>query len=147
MGICYLANPLHQQIRTVFHEISHWVESSETLSSQVSHTAGHDHGSHQEHDHNPHHHQEHHHQTSPDHQHALLDLMDTLFEASDEEHTENDTVLPLIQWDKHISIPDYSLPQTFPVITFQDTSTLEQKVRIGYGVLFDIPPRYLFPSC
>lgn len=137
MGICYLANPLHQQIRTVFHEISHLVESPETLPTHHSHTNDHNQGAHE--------HSEHH-MVASDHRHTLLDLMDSLFDVSDEQNTEDDTVLTHIQWDKHISSPKYMLPQIIPIITSQDNLAVEQKVRIGYLALPDEPPRNFFPA-
>ncbi len=134
MGICYLTNPMHREIRTVFHEISHLLEAPETLLSHHSHSTGHDHDNHEDGEHTL---------VTANHQHTLLDVMDSIFDASDEQNTEDDTALVLIKCDKHISSQYVILPKTFPFITSQNTSALEQKVKIGYLVHPEEPPQIL----
>ena len=141
MGICYLTNPLHEQIRTVFHQISHIVESPGTILSHPSDLTNHKHSIHQDH--------EHHHVATDQvqhHEHKFLDLMQSLFGASDGEHPENDTLLPPIKWDKHISSQDFILPQ--PIVlstTSRDYGAIEKNVRKGYLALLYEPPQ-AFPT-
>lgn len=140
MGICYLANPMHQQIRTVFHEISHLLKAPETLLSHPSHNTGYSHSTGHGHDY---HEDGEHTMVTADHQHTLLDLMDSIFDASDEQHPEEDTALLLIKCDKHISSRHVILPKSFPLITSQNTNAMEQKVKIGYLAHPEVPPKIL----
>ncbi len=132
MGICYLANPMHKQIRTVFHEISHLLEAPNILLSHQSHSIDHNHDYHEDGEHTL---------VTADHQHTLLDLMDCIFEASDEQNTEDDTALILIKCDKHNSSRYIILPKTFPFTTSQNTNAVEQKVKIGYLDHPEEPPQ------
>lgn len=131
MGICYLANPVHRQISSVFHEISHVLESPETILSHPQQA-------------------DHHHDTlkngehslaTTEHQHVLLDMMDSIFDASDEQHPEDDTALILIKCDKHIGSQHSFLPKIFSGITSQNANAVEQKVKIGYLSLPERPPK------
>lgn len=132
MGICYLANPIHHQIRTVFHEISHLLEAPETVISHHLHTTGHDHYAHEKDEHS---------MVSADHQHTLLNLMDSIFDASDEQNSEDDTALLLIKCDKHISSSQVILPKLFSLTTSQGTNAVEQKVKKGFLVHPEEPPQ------
>ncbi len=130
MGICYLANPLHDQIRTVFHEISHLLEAPDPLLPHHSHSTGHGHNEDGEHI-----------LITTDHQHTLLDLMDSILGVSDEQNPHDDTALILIKWDKHISSQYAILPKTFPFTTSQNTKAVEQKVKFGYLAHPEEPPQ------
>lgn len=132
IGICYLANPMQQQIRTVFHEIAHLLVAPETLLSHHSHSTAHSHDNHEEGEHTL---------VTADHQHTLLDLMDSIFDASDDRHSEDDTVLLLIKWDKHLDSQRIILPKTFPLTTSQNFLAMEQKVKIGYLSHPEEPPQ------
>lgn len=131
MGICYLANPMHQQIGTVFHEISHLLEAPEAILSH-SQQADHDHGTHENGEHRL---------ASTDHQHVLLDLMVSIFDASDEQNSDDDTALILIKWDKHISSQHIILPKIFSFNTAQNINAVEQKVKIGFLAHPEEPPQ------
>jgi len=135
MGICYLANPMHEQIRTAFHEISHLLEAPKTPLSHHSHGTGHDYDDHEGGEHT---------MVTADHQHTLLDLMDSIFDASDEQNPEDDTVLLLIKCDKHISSQYVIQPKIVPLTTSQNTKAVEQKVKIGYLAHPEEPPQILF---
>lgn len=131
MGICYLANPMHRQISSVFHEISHVLESPEAILSHP-HQADHNHGIHEDGEH---------HFAATDHQHGLLDLMDSIFDASDEQHPEDDTALPLTKCDKHIGSRHLILPELFPFTTSQNSIAGEQNVKRGYLSHPEEPPQ------
>lgn len=136
MGICYLANPLHQQIGNVFHEISHVLESPEALASHPN--SGH-------HDLEVHDHANYkagaHRLASTDHRHDLLDLIDAIFDASDAQNSDEQTVLILIKWDKHISSQHYVLRHLFPLTTSHNPSMVERKVKKGFLILPKEPPK------
>lgn len=142
MGICYLANPLHEQIRTVFHGISHLVDAPGTILDHPPFSNPHEHGL-QEHGL---HQSGEHRLASKDHEHTVLDLIDSLFDTSDKQDPENDTLLPILKWDKHITSSTYTLPHIHPIATSQKHLAMEQKVRKGYAALPDEPPQDFFPS-
>ncbi len=134
MGICYLANPMHQQIYTVFHEIAHLLEAPETLLFQHPHSTDHDIGleNHSEGEHIL---------VSAGHQHTLLDLVDSIFDASEEQNPEDDTALLLIKCDKHISSQQIILPKIFSLTISQGTNAMEQKVKKGFVAHPEEPPQ------
>lgn len=131
MGICYLANPMHRQISSVFHEISHVLESPDAILTHPQ-QANHDHRTHKNGEHRL---------ANTDHQHILLDLMDSILDASDDQHPEDDTALILIKCDKHIGSGLSTLPKKIPITTSQNTIAVEQKVKIGYLDHPEEPPQ------
>ncbi|MDT7827319.1 hypothetical protein RQM65_01410 [Pricia sp. S334] len=131
IGICYLANPMHRQISSVFHEISHVLESPETFLSHP-HAADHDHGIHGDNEHRS---------VTTDHRHHLLDLIDSVFRASDEQHPGDDTALILIKWDNHIGSQRVILLKIVPLATSQNSIVIEQKVKTGYFTPPEEPPQ------
>lgn len=131
MGICYLANPMHEQISGVFHEISHVLESPEAILSHVQQSE-HGHGAHEDGEHRL---------ASDDHQHDLLDFLDAIFSASDKQHPEDDVALILIKCDKHISSQHIILPKIFPLVTSHNSLMVAQKVKKGFLNLPKEPPQ------
>lgn len=136
MGICYLANPLHQQIGGLFHEISHVLQSPEAV---ASHPNGghhdfevHDHGNQKAGVHRL---------ASTDHHHDLLDLIDAIFDASDAQNPDGQTALILIKWDKHIGSQHYIPRHLFPLTTSNNPSMVERKVKKGFLNLPKEPPQ------
>lgn len=135
MGICYVANPMHQQISSVFHEITHFLEAPQSLLSHHSHNTGHDHDDHEPGEHNV---------ATADHQHTLLDLIDSIFDASDTQHPEDDTAISLTKWDKHLGSECIILPKTNPPTTSQYSISMEKKVRKGHSAHPEEPPQIVF---
>ncbi|MGB7395014.1 MAG: hypothetical protein WA913_11520 [Pricia sp.] len=148
MGVCYLANPLHEQIRTVFHEISHMLEAPDTFLSHHSIVTDHDHKTHHDHGMHPEYeaHQDQHRLSVNDHEHSFLDLLDSVLKASDEDHPEDDSLLSSFTFDKHINPQEHPIPPMFPSHFSQNTSVAEQKTKIGYNLVLEEPPRLPFPS-
>lgn len=132
VGLLYLTNPIHRQIHTVFHEISHLLEAPETLLSHHSHTIEHNQGNHKDGEHIL---------AGADHQHILLDLMDSLLDTSDKQNPADDTTLTLIKCDKHIGSQDYTLPKIIPFNTSQNRLMVEQKIRLGHFYIVKEPPQ------
>lgn len=134
MGVCYLANPVHQQISSVFHEISHALESPETVLSHPQ-QKDHSHDAHEEGAHRL---------AANDHRHKLLDFMNSIFNASDEQNSDDETALILIKCDKHISSQQSILPKLFPLITSHYPFGMEQKVKKGFFNLPKEPPQRVY---
>lgn len=141
IGFCYLANPFHQQIRTVFHEISHLIESPETV---LSHNTSFDHGEHlTEHSHD-------HHSfgvdledfATTDHQHTLLDLIDSLLDGSDQQHPGEDYFSFLLKWDKHITSTKSTFVPIGPEHHTADFTIRERHVNRGYLSVPHEPPQH-----
>jgi len=132
IGICYLANPMQQQIRTVFHEIAHLLEAPEILLSHHTHSTAHSHDNHEEGEHAL---------VTADHQHTLLDWMDSIFDASDDRHSEDDTVLLLIKCDKHLGSQGIILPKIVPLTSSQNSIAIAQKAKTGYLAPPEEPPQ------
>ena len=133
MGICYLANPMHEQIGSVFHEISHVFQYPENV-------IAHDQQNHVKH---LKHQDGHHHLATSDHQHILIDLINSVFDASDEQNPDGDTALVLVKCDKHISSQYIILPKKFPLFTTYNVFWMEQKAKKGFSNLPKEPPQKL----
>ena len=73
MSCCYLLGPVQHHVTTILHEIAHGLEMPSSVLSHNS--AGYDEEVHQAHKHEI---------VTVDHDHELIDLVDTIFEASNE---------------------------------------------------------------
>ncbi len=106
VSICYLVNPLQQQISMVLHEISHDLEFPHYVMSHETNlnTNSEIHLKHS------------HHVVTSDHEHNLIDFIDTLFQGLDESNPSNDSLFTEIKWDKHISSYGLKLPGNFKII-------------------------------
>ena len=118
MGICYLVTPFHKQIASVFHEISHLIEMPETIprhpvpDARINHTdLAHSHAMVTVDDHGQG--EEHHVLAADDHEHGILALMVSIFDASEEHGTSDDSVPVPTKFDKHLASLEYvlSVPQ------------------------------------
>ena len=107
MGICYLMNPMQHQINTVMHSIVHKLTPPASILSH--HSA---HGQFEEHQ------SPDHYAPNLDHDHQIIDLVNTIFEASNEEENSNDPNYIDTKWDKHISSTRFvvSSPQRIVVL-------------------------------
>ena len=135
MGICYLANPVHNQIENVMHEISHVLQSPQNIVShaiQGEHIHGH--GFHQHGEHRL---------TKTEHQHKILDLIGTVFDASDSDNSENETPMTVTKCDKHISSQLVILPRIFSIITSHECFITILKVEKGFLNFPKEPPQLL----
>ncbi len=98
MGICYLMNPLREPIHKFLHGISHSLEAPTTL---ISHSTI----SNSEHK-SLDHYDSYQHQMN--HDHGLIDFITTIFEASNENHNSDESLLKEIKIDKHITTEQIS---------------------------------------
>ena len=92
IGICYLLNPLQQQMNTLLHAVSHGLTSpnyvmAHDLDSETNKSHGHyDHPA-----------------DVVQHSHSLIDVIDAIFTASNESGKSEDSALIEIKIDKHIT--------------------------------------------
>tara|TARA_R110001632_G_scaffold230726_3_gene368474 strand:+ start:959 stop:1432 length:474 start_codon:yes stop_codon:yes gene_type:complete len=105
MGICYILNPLHQQINTVFHKISHGLDMPNFVIPHANQSSyNKEHGSH-------------HHLTEKGlHDHVFLDLVNSLFKTSNEENNSPDSFMFTIKMDKHL-LSQWNIESKIIVVT------------------------------
>ena len=129
MGIFYLLNPLHQQINTVFHKISHGLDMPNFV---VQHqTASADHQMHVNHQHIT---------EKRLHKHVLLDFMNSFFYTSNEENRSRDLFLPTIKVDKHLA-PNWNIKSKIIVIeTDNNYNMTRKKTLMGFFLKSVKPP-------
>lgn len=132
IGLCYLAYPLHHDISSVFHEISHLVTTSSVLigQSSVSEQEG---ITHSYHDHDV---------SLKEHNHVAIDLLKSLFNTSEDRDSDNETVPSTDKFDKHITTHTYTSPQI--IITFfrGEYNKPNKKVITGYLNTAKQPPQF-----
>jgi len=115
MGTCYLLNPLQQQINTVFHKISHGLEIPNFV---IPHSM--DSGYHEVHRDLQHISEE------AFHEHEFLDLVNSFFEASNEENHSRDSFLFTIKLDKHL-IPNWYIKSKIIVVEIDNNYNMTRK--------------------
>lgn len=131
IGICYLMNPLHQQIKSVFHEVSHALETPDYIMSHNASTL--DYESHSHNDYQI---------DTLRHEHQLIDFIDALFAASEENDGSEDSVLTQIKIDKHIATYQFHLQKDFDFRLLQKFWMPLEKSEAGYLQRLKEPPQY-----
>lgn len=129
MGIFYLLNPLHQQINTVFHKISHGLDMPNFVVQHQTASANHQmHVNHQ-------------HITEKSlHEHVFLDFMNSFFYTSNEENRSRDLFLPTIKVDKHLA-PNWNIKSKIVVIQIGNNYNMTRKNTLdGYSKKSVKPP-------
>ena len=132
MAICYLVAPLHKQVASVFHEISHLLEAPEAI-------AGHPPVQNATHVHS--HRDAHHILVSEDHEHGILQFMASFFDASDEHNTKDDPVRPSQKVDKHLASQERILLTPFISLNKQELAGPVSKTKLAFLSLPYRPPR------
>jgi len=134
MGICYLMNPLQQQIKTIFHTISHAIEVPNSVMGHNSNSENDEiHGHHA-------------HQTDAiQHDHSLIDLIDSVLSASNENKDSEDSILIEIKIDKHITTYQFALFENLALEKLSNFWAPKEKQKRGYFQNEKEPPQY-FPS-
>ncbi|OBX27247.1 hypothetical protein LX77_02772 [Gelidibacter algens] len=132
IGLCYLANPLHHEISSVFHEISHVAKAPSGLigHDSVSEQEGITHSYH-EHD-----------LSLKEHTHVAIDLYESLFNTSDDHDSDNETVPSIDKLDKHITTHAYTSPQILMTFFRGEYNPLIKKVTAGYLNMSKQPPQF-----
>lgn len=133
MGICYLMAPLHQQIGTVLHSVSHFFEMPGHI---MSHDSFLDHDSFKKHKHMEHE------IGGTDHDHGIIDFLDSIFKASNDEDDSQDALTTKIKIDKHYVETQYLGQKHFDLNQSNDFSEIVCKYSDGYSNELYDPPRY-----
>ena len=115
IGICYLLNPLQNQINEVFHVVSHALETPNYIISHDSNTIY----EHQSYEHS------YHRFGDLDHDHLLVDFINSVLEASNDNEDSEDSILTQTTIDKHLNTYQFQIPACFN---------------------FDIPPKFWWPQ-
>ena len=130
IGVCYLANPMQSQISSIFHEISHILEAPDTV---IGHSAVGD----KQHD--AHHYHEHTH-GDEQHEHTFIDLLDSIFNASDDGNQE-ESVLVDVKFDKHISTDECPVYKIYPLEENLNFVSNENSLINGHSRVLEEPPQ------
>ena len=129
IALCYILNPLHQKISTVFHEVSHILEMPDSV-------IGHDSSIHENNTHYTHHH------TDIDrHEHNFINIIDAIFDASGTNESTEDSLLADFKFDKHITTayPEFHhIPAMKSLANFK---TIESNLKLGYFTVLKEPPQ------
>ena len=128
MAICYLLNPLHQQITLVLHEISHSLEIPDYVMSHNTNS----HHEYETHDYS---------MDEIEHDHNLIDLLASVLEASnDKDDSENSNVVK-VKIDKHISKFQIDLQNHFSDKSQHSFSIIQENMKPGYLGKMEKPPQ------
>ena len=134
MGICYLANPLHEQIGSVFHEISHLLEPPNSIIAHSS-LADHENAAHPYHEHE---------ELQSNHDHSIIETLNSIFGASDDTESSNEPLVTKIKFDKHITTDHYETRCTVSFITQHSFGTSDEKVKKASIDVLGEPPQNFF---
>jgi len=131
MGICYLINPLQQQVYDVIHVISHTFASPNHI---LSHDVGHAQNLNV-------HKSPNHLSDELDHEHKLIDIVQTIFEASGEEDYPQDDFLVKVKCDKHLVSNRIILSSQTMVLLVNHFPHLLEELKKGYLNKWQEPPQ------
>lgn len=126
IGICYLANPLHHEIGSILHGLSHFLEAPETI---LDH--GHEHETHAYHQHD----------AENTHEHSAINFIDSLFDAFDGEQDQKKSVVKGQELDKHLNTESYSLQPIFSLPETTNFAVVGAQLKKGYPNIPLEPPR------
>jgi galactose-1-phosphate uridylyltransferase len=76
------------------------------------------------------------------HKHVAIDLLESLFNTSDDHDSENETLLYSDQLDKHITTHAYTSPQILMTFFRGEYNKLIKKVTAGYLNMSKQPPQF-----
>ncbi len=132
MGICYLINPLQRPLNFILHEAVTIFESPNgVLGHEVASAAK---GSIERHEQG--------HRTMEIRQaHNFVDLVSSLFEASEENEPPGDPYPETLKIDKHLTTLVVSVENNISLIRSYDHNGHENKVRNGHLQKLKKPPR------
>ncbi|CAM3347353.1 hypothetical protein [Zobellia roscoffensis] len=131
IACCYVFNPLHQQISSIFHEVSHVLEMPNTVMEHAPFSYEDD--THQSHNHRS---------TDSTHEHKIIKILDTIFDGPDSNNSPEDTLLTDFKFDKHITTNNF-LFNILPSVDSQENfKTVDGNLKLGYYFILEEPPRY-----
>lgn len=131
MGICYLLNPLQNQISFIFHEVSHALEIPDYIIS---------HGQNSSYEQQVHGHSDSHIE-GIDHDHGIIDLIASFLAASNEHDGSEDSMLPKIKFDKHFTTYQFQLQKYIESIATQKNWTFSKNTEVVYLKRLEEPPQ------
>ncbi|MBU2945679.1 hypothetical protein [Zobellia uliginosa] len=130
IAVCYIFNPLHQQLNTLFHEVSHVLEMPDTVVGHSSifeknkvHTA-HEHLS-----------------LNTAHEHKFIKIIDAIFNNSDTDNSSQDKVLTDFKFDKHLTTTYANVSFVVYDVLSQNFKSVKNSLILGYISILEEPPR------
>lgn len=132
MSVCYVLTPLHQQINTVLHSISHFLEVPVDVMShnQIEFFEGHQHVNH--------------YSFKVDHEHNLIDFLHSIFKASDNEDRSQESLATKLKIDKHFISSDCLIKRSLLMSSKNSFFDLVRPCIDGYSWELYAPPRLCF---
>ncbi len=131
MSICYLVSPLQEHISMVLHEVFHGLEMPTSL---LSHTT-YEQSSMQVHE------QHEHEYVSLEHEHPFIDLVNTVLDASNENHGSEEVPFNKVKLKKHITSDILVIPTKFKKEFAGEFFTLKMELNTGHPKELDAPPK------
>ncbi|MGI9553220.1 MAG: hypothetical protein ACR2MT_18580 [Aurantibacter sp.] len=131
MSICYVMNLLQYQVLPVLHSISHVLEAPTDLIAHNSLSAI-EHEIHEKRDHGT---------WQTIHQHEIIDLIDSIFEASTEKNSSDETLLTELKFHKYIDIRRYQKKKVFKAEKTSLFWARSQKLSRGHFQILQEPPQ------
>lgn len=134
MSICYLLGPLKPLLTPLLHELSHGLEMPTSVISHET-TAYNYMEVHDSHAHdNP----------KTDHDHKLIDLVDSIFEASNENHESDKNPTLETKLKKHITSEVMVVLIQFLEKDPKEYETFKVPLNLGHSKVPYVPPQLLF---
>lgn len=133
IGICYLVNPLHQQINKAFHELSHILETPDYIMSHGSITIE---------DESYGHNDDHFHIDALEHQHLIIDFIESLIAAADENDGSENSIVKQTKLDKHITTYQICLRSMFDLGVSHRFWLTHVRSGPGFLEMLTEPPQY-----
>ncbi len=125
--ICYLLSPLQNQIVRVLHSISHSIEMPQALLSNDHDSTG----IHNQHNHST---------TLFEHNHKLINLVNSVFEASNDHKDHEETILNKVKVKKHINSSSIQLPLNYKYTIIKEYFAPIYRLREGFPKTIEFPP-------
>lgn len=128
VGICYLMNPLQQEIKSAFHTISHALEVPNSVIGHHSNSENDINHGHFEHE-----------TADIQHDHSFIDLLDSVFLASNESNDSDDSIL--VKIDKHLTVYQFQLLDNLAIVESSNYWSIKEKLKSGYFKNQKEPPK------
>lgn len=131
IGLCYLANPFHNEIGLIFHELSHLVTPPSEILSHTS-IADQKNSVHYEHEHN---------MLLEKHDHSVLDFIASMFSTSETDSSDQEALPSYEQFDKHLTVNTYTIQKRTSVYSRLNFKGSSAKVTAGHFSIIEQPPQ------
>ncbi|MFK7811728.1 MAG: hypothetical protein AB8B59_04485 [Maribacter sp.] len=133
IGICYLINPLQEQINSVLHEISHGFDSPAHIISHKS-DSNFSHKSNTHFD-----------KTSfeTSHKHSIVDVIGAIFKALNENNSSEDSLIKKNKIDKHLVTYRLQFQKPLKIKISSNFRIPQKKIMLEYFEKMKRPPQFL----